>query len=97
VSWVQKWIEYSVGGSVLALTERGLLFDDPPAPQGTLAVQLGFRVAPKEVDRCAKMLANRGVTIVSGPEDQPWGHRTLFFRDPEATCWRSTRSSDLEG
>lgn len=28
-------------------------------------------------------LTERGVTIISGPTDQPWGHRTLFFRDPD--------------
>jgi catechol 2,3-dioxygenase-like lactoylglutathione lyase family enzyme len=78
-----KWIEYRIGSSLLALTERGLLFDDPPTPPGALSVQLGFRVAPKEVDDCAKVLAARGVTIAGPPTDQPWGHRTLFFRDPD--------------
>ena len=24
-----------------------------------------------------------GVDPVSPPQDQPWGHRTLFFRDPD--------------
>jgi lactoylglutathione lyase len=44
---------------------------------------LAFRVAPHEVAACAAVLAERGVTIVSGPTDQPFGHRTLFFRDPD--------------
>jgi hypothetical protein len=35
------------------------------------------------VDLCAATLAKRGVTIVSPPTDQPFGHRTLFFRDPD--------------
>ncbi len=78
-----KWIEYRVGSSLLALTERGLLFDDLPPPHGVLSVQLGFRVAPKEVDDCAKILTDRGVAIAGPPKDQPWGHRTLFFRDPD--------------
>jgi catechol 2,3-dioxygenase-like lactoylglutathione lyase family enzyme len=46
-------------------------------------VQLAFRVAPAQVDRCAEELAAAGVTIESPPTDQPWGHRTLFFRDPD--------------
>lgn len=78
-----QWIEFRVGSSLLALTERGLLFDDPPAPLGALSVQLGFRVAPKEVDECAKMLADLGIHLAGEPTDQPWGHRTLFFRDPD--------------
>jgi catechol 2,3-dioxygenase-like lactoylglutathione lyase family enzyme len=28
-------------------------------------------------------LEERGVAIVSPPTDQPFGHRTLFFRDPD--------------
>ena len=29
-----SWIEYRVGGSLLALTERGFVFDDAATPQG---------------------------------------------------------------
>ena len=78
-----KWIEYRVGSNILALTERGLVFDDPSPPAGALSLQLAFRVAPSEVASCASALKERGANIVSGPSDQPWGHRTLFFRDPD--------------
>ncbi|QQR74001.1 MAG: VOC family protein [Holophagales bacterium] len=78
-----QWVEYRVGSSILALTERGLLFDDPAPPIGVLSLQLAFRVAPAEVARCADTLHERGVDVLSGPTDQPWGHRTLFFRDPD--------------
>jgi len=40
-------------------------------------------VAPHEVDLCAATLAERGVVIVHPPTDQAFGHRTLFFRDPD--------------
>jgi catechol 2,3-dioxygenase-like lactoylglutathione lyase family enzyme len=50
---------------------------------GVLSVQLAFRVAPGEIATCAAVLQERGVAIVSGPTDQPFGHRTLFFRDPD--------------
>jgi len=46
-------------------------------------LQLAFRVAPKVVDACAEELAAAGVKIESPPTDQPFGHRTLFFRDPD--------------
>lgn len=78
-----QWVEYRVGSNLLALTERGLIFDDPAPPVGVLSLQLAFRVTPGEVADCAKVLAERGVKIISGPTDQPWGHRTLFFRDPD--------------
>jgi len=72
-----------VGANILALAERGGRFDDPAPPVGTLSLQLAFRVAPQEVDLCAATLTERGVDIVSPPTDQPFGHRTLFFRDPD--------------
>ena len=50
---------------------------------GALSLQLAFRVAPKVVDACAEELAAAGVRIVSAPADQPFGHRTLFFRHPD--------------
>jgi catechol 2,3-dioxygenase-like lactoylglutathione lyase family enzyme len=78
-----SWIAYRVGSNVLALTERGLIFDDAPTPSGALSLQLAFRVAPGDVDRCNAELRAAGVTPVSPPQDQPWGHRTLFFRDPD--------------
>src|SRR5262245_36030343 len=78
-----QWVEFRVGSNVLALTQRGGRFDDPAPPIGVLSLQLAFRVAPGEVDGCAATLAERGVSIISGPTDQPFGHRTLFFRDPD--------------
>jgi lactoylglutathione lyase len=77
------WVEFRVGSNVLALTERGGLFDDPSPPIGVLSLQLAFRVAPAEVASCAAVLRERGVVIISGPTDRPFGHRTLFFRDPD--------------
>jgi catechol 2,3-dioxygenase-like lactoylglutathione lyase family enzyme len=59
------------------------MFDDPPPPVGALSLQLAFRVAPGEVATCANTLEERGVSIVSGPTDRAFGHRTLFFRDPD--------------
>ena len=46
-------------------------------------MQLAFRVAPDEVASCAAVLKERNVNIIAGPTDQPFGHRTLFFRDPD--------------
>jgi catechol 2,3-dioxygenase-like lactoylglutathione lyase family enzyme len=78
-----KWVEYRVGSNILALAEPGSRFDDPLPPVGVMSLQLAFRVAPQEVDACAATLADRGAAIVSPPTDRPFGHRTLFFRDPD--------------
>jgi catechol 2,3-dioxygenase-like lactoylglutathione lyase family enzyme len=78
-----RWVEYRVGSNLLALAEHGGRFNDPQLPIGALSVQLAFRVAPNEVASCAAVLRERGANIVSGPADHPFGHRTLFFRDPD--------------
>ncbi|MBZ9662005.1 VOC family protein [Mesorhizobium sp. ESP-6-4] len=79
----ESWIAYQVGSCLLALTERGVMFNDLPTPAGALSMQLAFRVTPSQVDQCAETLREKGVAIESGPTDRPWGHRTLFFRDPD--------------
>jgi len=77
------WVEYSVGGNVLTLAHPHFTKDDASVPPNTAALQLAFKVKPKEVDACAEVLQKAGVALVSPPTDQPWGHRTLFFRDPD--------------
>ena len=59
----ESWIEFRIGASVLALTRRGMLFDDPSPPPGALSLQLAFRVAPSEVYACAAALRDAGVRI----------------------------------
>jgi lactoylglutathione lyase len=78
-----RWIEYRVGANTLALTTHGGRFDDPPPPQGVLSLQLAFRVPPQAVADCAAALDAKGVELVSPLTDHPWGHRTIFFRDPD--------------
>lgn len=78
-----QWIEYSVGSQILALTEHGMMWHDTPTPNGQASLQLAFRVSPGAVAACAAELEAKGVEIVLPVTDQPWGHRTVFFRDPD--------------
>ncbi len=77
------WIEYRLGGNTLALAKPSLTAGDAPLPQGSAALQLAFKVFPPDVDRCAEELIAKGVALVSPPTDRAFGHRTLFFRDPD--------------
>ncbi|MER7196393.1 VOC family protein [Streptomyces sp. CB01635] len=40
-----------------------------------------------DVDAKCKELAARGVTLLNGPMDRPWGIRTASFRDPGGHIW----------
>jgi lactoylglutathione lyase len=78
------WLELRVGSVLLTLRSRGRYYDGSPPPTGAASVQLAFRVAPAEVDSCHRELVDCGVPVLEPPTDQPWGHRTLFFTDPES-------------
>jgi len=76
------WVEYRVGSNTLALS-RPRRSKDEPKPKGSAALQLAFRVPPHYVDLCAAELTRNDVALLSPPTDQSFGHRTLFFRDPD--------------
>jgi len=78
-----NWIEYRVGGNVLTLARPSRVAGDPPTPAGSASLQLAFKVSAPDVDRCAAELVRNGVELVEPPTDQSFGHRTLFFRDPD--------------
>ena len=79
-----NWAEYRIGPNILALAGRFLFDENPTAvAAGTASLQLAFRVPYDAVDACAAELTAAGVSFLSAPTDQPWRHRTLFFRDPD--------------
>jgi catechol 2,3-dioxygenase-like lactoylglutathione lyase family enzyme len=67
----------------LALATPSKTAADAPTPTGSASLQLAFKVSVPEVDRCADELVRQGVDLLSPPTDQVFGHRTLFFRDPD--------------
>ena len=77
------WIEYRVGDNTLALARPRLTAADAPMPNGSASLQLAFKVSSPEVDRCADELVRQGVDLLAPPTDQAFGHRTVFFRDPD--------------
>jgi catechol 2,3-dioxygenase-like lactoylglutathione lyase family enzyme len=77
------WVEYQIGGNTLALARPSRTAQDAPTPAGSASLQLAFKVSAPDVDRCADELVRQGVELLSPPADQPFGHRTLFFRDPD--------------
>lgn len=78
-----NWIEYGIGSNMLVLARPGRTASDAPIPAGSAALQLAFRVSADEVDQCADELQRQGVVLLALPTDQSFGHRTLFFRDPD--------------
>lgn len=77
----EDWIEMRVGAVLLTLRPRGRPYDGPQSSGA--GVQLAFRVLADEVNEWHKKLLEKHVEILDPPRDQDYGHRTLFFKDPE--------------
>jgi predicted enzyme related to lactoylglutathione lyase len=65
---------------------HGLIAPAAVAPSGAGA-RLQFTITVDDVDAtCADLIA-RGVTLINGPMDRPWGIRTACFADPAGQIW----------
>jgi catechol 2,3-dioxygenase-like lactoylglutathione lyase family enzyme len=49
--------------------------------------RLQLTVEVEDVDAVCADLAKRGVALLNGPMDRPWGIRTASFRDPGGHIW----------
>jgi catechol 2,3-dioxygenase-like lactoylglutathione lyase family enzyme len=66
--------------------EKEMLGQVPVAdPNSGASVQLGSFV--DDADALCADLAKRGVSILYGPVDRPWGVRNAAFRDPDGHIW----------
>lgn len=60
-----------------------------PAPVATPAdgSRFQFTLGVEDVDATCARLEERGVELLNGPMDRPWGIRTASFRDPGGHIW----------
>ncbi|MDA1056119.1 MAG: VOC family protein [Planctomycetota bacterium] len=72
-----------VGSVLLGLRQRTRNYDGRGGGPASPGVQLAFLVSPNEVDECYEVLLAKCVQILDPPADQPRGHRTVYFADPE--------------
>jgi catechol 2,3-dioxygenase-like lactoylglutathione lyase family enzyme len=49
--------------------------------------RMQFTLDVDDVDATCAELAARGVTLLNGPINRPWGVRTAGFRDPAGHIW----------
>ena len=50
-------------------------------------VRFQFTLGVDDVDAMCEKLNDRGVELLNGPMDRPWGIRTASFRDPGGHIW----------
>ncbi|MBU3870950.1 VOC family protein [Streptomyces sp. 4503] len=82
--YTDDFAEFMMSGGTLALgstrTVRGL-GERAPRPAANQSVIVEFRVA--DVDGEYERLKEFDVEIVHEPTTQPWGNRSLLFKDPD--------------
>ena len=73
--------------NLLRATEAPELVAPAPVGPPDAGVRVQFTLGVEDVDAMCEELARRGVTILNGPVDRPWGVRTATFRDPGGHVW----------
>jgi len=61
-----------------------------PVPEVMAKAQKGtkqFAIIVADVDAVCAELTARGVEVITGPADRPWGMRTVTFADPAGHIW----------
>tara|TARA_B100000029_G_scaffold78858_2_gene70326 strand:+ start:1286 stop:1705 length:420 start_codon:yes stop_codon:yes gene_type:complete len=76
-------LAFDAGGTMLGLRLRERDYDGRGGGPESPGVQLAFLVEPDQVAACHETLVARGIPILEPPTDQPRGHRTVYFADPE--------------
>ena len=73
--------------NVLQATEAHDLIAPAQVADPDAGARAQFTLEVDDVDATCADLATRGVTLLNGPMDRPWGIRTAAFRDPGGHVW----------
>jgi catechol 2,3-dioxygenase-like lactoylglutathione lyase family enzyme len=73
--------------NLLKTTAARELIDPAPVAPREAGSRLQLTIDVDNVDAMCAELAKRGVELLNGPMDRPWGVRTASFRDPGGHIW----------
>jgi lactoylglutathione lyase len=73
--------------NLLKTTAARELIDPAPVASPEAGARMQFTLDVDDVDAMCAELAGRGVTLLNGPMDRPWGIRTACFQDPAGHIW----------
>jgi catechol 2,3-dioxygenase-like lactoylglutathione lyase family enzyme len=73
--------------NLLAASEAPSLVAPARVAAADAGVRFQFTLDVDDVDATVDELQRRGVELLNGPMDRPWGIRTASFRDPGGHVW----------
>jgi catechol 2,3-dioxygenase-like lactoylglutathione lyase family enzyme len=71
-----------------------------PVPEVRAEAEKGagqFAIIVDDVDAVCAELTARGVEVITGPADRPWGMRTVTFADPAGHIWEIAQGLPEDG
>jgi catechol 2,3-dioxygenase-like lactoylglutathione lyase family enzyme len=77
--------------NLLQVTEAPGLIEPATVGGPDAGARLQLTVEVDDVDAVCARLRDRGVELLNGPVDRPWGVRTAAFRDPAGHVWEVAR------
>ena len=81
---------FKFGGTLvnlLKISEAQELIEPAKVAKRESGARYVFTIMVEDVDARCTELVRRGVTLLNGPMDRPWGIRTASFMDPAGHIW----------
>ena len=73
--------------NLLSITEAPELVEPAAVAPREAGARFQFTIVVEDVDAVCAELTARGVELLNGPLDRPWGIRTACFSDPAGHIW----------
>ena len=73
--------------NILARSQAAELIEPAPVADPGAGASFMFTVWVDDADAACEQLRQRGVELLNGPTDRPWGVRTAAFADPDGHAW----------
>jgi catechol 2,3-dioxygenase-like lactoylglutathione lyase family enzyme len=73
--------------NLLKISEANTLIEPAKVASHAAGSRFVFTITVDDVDAMCAKLAQRGVKLLNGPMDRPWGIRTASFQDPGGYIW----------
>ena len=78
--------------NLLKISEAKELIEPTRVASREAGARMVFTINVEDVDAMCAELTERGVQLLNGPMDRPWGVRTASFADPGGHIWEIARS-----
>ena len=73
--------------NLLDIGQAGDLIEPATVASRDAGSRMQFTIAVEDMNSVCEELTRRGVTLLNGPMDRPWGIRTASFTDPGGHIW----------